>query len=348
MEEFPDIFESDVLDIELGETDFTGDLLSGNMEQDLESTISQSIRELLTIPIEPELRFKPEDSSSIMHLEVLNPKHVKANQFTSSTVSRRYRTRMNKEPERVILSIYLLSPSMTKLHYAGFFITGYEKDGVRNPSYVHRLAAQGKKRAMEDPFFKDMELVKAHVQVNQCELGYMVYDSQAKEIVLNKFVPQMSSAEWTYQPNPSITYQPDEESTGSFSVVYYITLEPGRTVQTTTRGVSTLNNPAFSMILDDISQFSTQISNTWLQHEGKLVRPSRPRSGAESDSGHISARKRIGPPIERPFKQKREESPERSTNRDRSSQDQRGRSPDLRASLDRKRSPHSPDRHQLN
>ena len=81
----------------------------------------------------------------------------------------------------------------------------------------------------------------------------------------------MSSAKWTYQPNPSITYQPDEESTGSFSVVYYITLEPGRTVQSTTRGVSTLNNPAFSMILDDISQFSTQISNTWLQHEGKLV-----------------------------------------------------------------------------
>lgn len=318
-ENYPDVFE-DILDIHPLQVDL--DITPENMATPVpESTISQEIRELLSITIDPKLQFKSEDNS-IQQLEILFPTFVRASQFSNSQVTRRYTGKSTLEPVRAMISIYLLTPSMDKTYFAGFFMTGYDKNGVRNPNYIHRLITQCRNKCMDDAFLADMIKANYPISITQCELGYLIYDTQTRNIILNKFTKQMTASEWHHQPNPSVTFNNDENHTATFHVVFYVQfnkLQPQ--TEKSHKSISTINNSAMNIIIDDINKYSGQINSGLNEHE-QLKNEILPSPTVKQDSSEkperVTTKKRLGPPQERQFSNRTSSSPDRRAYRSRS------------------------------
>ena len=115
---------------------------------------------------------------------------------------------------------------MPKPHTTTTFITGYEAGGCRNPNYIYRLLAQCKHHLLSTtPFLLDFA-EGGQINVDSCEIGYLVNDRKTRNNVLNRYTRFMKATAWERQPHPKTVYQEDEQHMCYFHILYYLSFTP--------------------------------------------------------------------------------------------------------------------------
>jgi hypothetical protein len=100
---------------------------------------------------------------------------------TSQTVTDQYMLKKPIVPQLVLATLQL----MRRPHTSSTLITSDELNGCQNPNYIHRLLAQCKQHLLQTPFLLDFA-TGGNINIETCEIGYLVNDRRTKNNVLNR------------------------------------------------------------------------------------------------------------------------------------------------------------------
>jgi hypothetical protein len=182
---------------------------------------------------------------------------------------------------------------MPKPHTTTTFISGYESNGCRNPNYIYRLLAQSKNQLLTTtPFLVDFAQ-GAQINIETCEIGYLVHDRRSRNNLLNRYTRFMTAAAWERQPYPKVVNQEDGQHMCYFHILFYLTIVPiiTKPPKMVNRGTITENTENSSKILDLHHHLAEKTAANILrfsQQNYPLIKPSNPNPFRKRPSSPLS------------------------------------------------------------
>ena len=263
----------------------------------------QNIAQLATIKIDPELRLNPEKGPTTKSvLDSLHQNVVKATMFQTHQITNRYTPKKPIIPSLTLVTINITSPTMPKPQEIFVLLTGYEKDGCRNPNYVHRLLAQCKLHTMKNALLTDFQTA-AKVNIDTCEIGYIIHDTLQKINVLNRYTRFMKATEWERQPLPKTVFQEDDTNTCYFHILFYMTFQSNveRPIMIH-KSTETYDIEYSSQIIDLHRECAGHTYVTQLNFKKRNFRTLTPGDFTPAESHDDSANSPTHPPLEKRLK----------------------------------------------
>ena len=307
--------DDDALDIYADVTDF--DEESRNTQMDHQSTLSGQSQQILAYPVTTNLPLRCEHMEILTPLESLHAASVRANIFTGPTVTSRYKAKFSVKPQITIVNVNVMSLSMPKPEEIARFSLPYEHNGNRNPTYLYKIMAEGRKAFLKLPFYQDLQRKNIDVIVANCEAGFIIYDSINNVNVLNKYTSTMTANEWNNQPLPRSTFDDHGDHCCYYHVSYTIDFNAkARVVQMKTQETMTFDAVVTTPLIDYYRSSASVMMNL-VRHHKKTTTPFTTDSTTETTGPVTEANAtpivpisdRLGPPVPHAFANKKAKRP---------------------------------------
>jgi hypothetical protein len=254
----------------------------------------ENVTALANVSIDPNLNLQLDQSpTSLSKLDLEHPGAIRSSSFKNVAITNQFKSETQIEPKLALITMQLITPSMPKPHTTTTFITGYEPNGCRNPSYIYRLLAQSKHQLLTTtPFLIDFAQ-GAQIKIENCEIGFLVHDRRTRNNLLNRYTRFMKAAAWERQPFPKVVLQEDDQHMCYFHILFYLTFAPLMTKQPKMVNHSTIteNTENSSQILDLHHRLAEKTATNILpfsQQNYPLIKPSNPNPFRKRPSSPMS------------------------------------------------------------